>query len=295
MRFIWRGLKKLALARTGSGLGLDLEALLLHAELDRLKAEPRHQREKSLIPFGYKVYSQQDEDGILREIFRRIGVAHKVFVEFGVGNGLENNTLALLFEGWQGLWLEASARHVRAITTHLACVIRTGRLQVVPCFVTKGNIDALISSHIRPGEIDLLSVDIDGNDFHVFSAITCVRPRVVVMEYNAKFPPPVLFCMDYRESYVWQGDDCFGASLKYLEVHLEERGYRLVGCSLSGVNAFFVRSDLAGDRFLQPFSAENHYEPARYYLARLSSGHPPSYRTLGESLACAAEPLPANP
>jgi hypothetical protein len=268
--------------------------LLLQAELDRLKAEPRHQRDKSLIPFGHKVYSQQDEDGMLREIFRRIGVTNKVFVEFGVGNGLENNTLALLFEGWQGLWIEASAQHVEAIRTHFAKVIRAGRLSVTPAFVTKENIDALISSHVPPGDIDLLSVDIDGNDFHVFSAIACIRPRVVVMEYNAKFPPPMLFCMEYRPSYVWQGDDCFGASLQYLEVALEKKGYRLVGCSLSGVNAFFVRSDLTGDQFLPPFSAENHYEPARYYLARLSSGHRPSYQTLRESLACTAEALPAN-
>jgi hypothetical protein len=294
MKSILRRFRHLASGFAPLAFGQDLEVLLVRAELDRLKGEPRHQRDKSLIPFGYKVYSQQDEDGILREIFRRIGVTNKVFVEFGVGNGLENNTLALLFEGWRGLWIEASAQHVNAIKTHFANVIRAGHLHVLPSFATKGNIDALISSHVRPGEIDLLSVDIDGNDFHIFSAITCICPRVVVMEYNAKFPPPILFCMAYRESHAWQGDDCFGASLKYLEVNFEKRGYRLVGCSLSGVNAFFVRSDLAGDHFLRPFSAENHYEPARYYLARLSSGHRPSYQTLGESLACVVEAFPAN-
>jgi hypothetical protein len=293
MRSILRRFRNLAAGVTPLAFRQDLETLLIRAELDRLQAEPRHRRDKSLIPFGYKVYSQQDEDGILREIFRRIGVTNKVFVEFGVGNGLENNTLALLFEGWQGLWIEASARHVDAITTHFAQVVRAGRLNVIASFVTKGNIDALISSRVRPGEIDLLSVDVDGNDFHIFSAITCIRPRVVVIEYNAKFPPPMLVCMAYRESHAWQGDDCFGASLKYLEVNFERRGYRLVGCSLSGANAFFVRSDLAGDHFLPPFSAENHYEPARYYLARLSSGHRPSYRTLEESLACAPAALPA--
>ena len=71
-------------------------------------------------------------------------------------------------------------------------------------------------------EIDLLSVDIDGNDFHVLKAITCIKPRVIVMEYNSKFPPPILFCMDYNPEHRWQGNDCFGASLKFLEEGLDE-------------------------------------------------------------------------
>ena len=258
-------------------------ALALSAEVDRLRASPRFLDRKCLIPFGHKIYSQTDEDGIIREIFSRIGVTNRTFVEFGVGDGLENNTLALLFDGWQGLWIEGSASLTRRIRANLPSVIRERRLSVTTALVTRDNIDALISAAVPSGEIDLMSVDIDGNDYHVFESVTCVRPRVIVMEYNARFPPPLEYCMAYDAAHVWREDDCFGASLKFLELALARRGYCLVGCSLSGVNAFFVRQDLAHGHFLTPFTAEQHYEPARYYLGGLPSGHPASYRTLERS------------
>ena len=236
------------------------------------------------MPFGHKEYSQNDEDGIIREIFNRIGVTNRTFVEFGVGNGLENNTLALLFDGWNGLWIEGSSRYVKKIRKGFSTVVDSGQLAVTQSFITTENINDLISRNIDESEIDLLSIDIDGNDFHVFKSIDCVRPRVVVIEYNAKFVPPVMFCMQYNESHAWASDDCFSASLKYLEVNFATYGYSLVGCSVTGVNAFFVRNDLIEDNFLEPFTAEQHFEPARYFLAGIPSGHRPSYRTLEKSL-----------
>lgn len=253
-------------------------------EIDRLKASPRYEHPKCLIGFGNKIYSQSDEDGIIREIFNRIGVTNKVFIEFGIGNGLENNTLALLFEYWQGLWIDASTRSIQKIRKHFHSIIDSGYLKVIDSFITKDNINTLISKHLEWREIDLLSIDIDGNDYHILSAIACISPRVIVIEYNAKFTPPVFYCMDYDEAHSWSKDDCFGASLKFLEVQLRESGYSLVGCNLSGTNAFFVRTDLISDQFLEPFTAEQHYEPARYYLSGYFAGHPPTYKTLAKSM-----------
>ncbi|MEM7724984.1 MAG: FkbM family methyltransferase [Cyanobacteria bacterium P01_A01_bin.45] len=253
-------------------------------EIDRLRESKRYQNTKSLIPFGDKVYSQSDEDGIIKEIFQRIGVTNKVFVEFGIGNGLENNTLALLFEDWQGLWIDASSKSINKIKKHFFKIIESGQLKIIQSFITKENIDKLIFSNIQSGEIDLLSIDIDGNDYHVLNNISCITPRVIVIEYNAKFTPPILFCMDYNETHIWEKDDCFGVSLKFLEVNLDKKGYYLVGCNISGVNAFFVRKDIVSDKFLQPFTAENHYEPARYYLSGYFAGHPATYKTLAKSL-----------
>ncbi|MEL7314192.1 MAG: hypothetical protein AAFN08_04475 [Cyanobacteria bacterium J06559_3] len=257
-------------------------------EIERIKENARYRDSRSLVRFGSKIYSQSDEDGIIREIFRRIGVTNRMFVEFGIGNGLENNTLALLFEDWQGLWIDASSRSIKQIREKFAAVIHKEKLKVVQSFITKDNINDLISKKIDDHEIDLLSVDIDGNDYHILNAITCVAPRVIVVEYNAKFAPPTLFCMDYDESHTWKKDDCFGASLKFLEVNLGQKGYCLVGCNVSGVNAFFVRQDLIADQFLAPFTAETHYEPARYYLSGYASGHPASYETLAKSLSMRA-------
>ena len=253
-------------------------------EIERLRENKRYQNPKSLIPFGYKIYSQSDEDGIIHEIFQRIGVTNRIFIEFGIGNGLENNSLALLFADWQGLWIDASERSLQKIRKYWHHIITKGQLKVVQSFITTNNINQLIDSQIDSSEVDLLSVDIDGNDYHIVNAITCIRPRVLVIEYNAKFRPPALFCLDYDATHTWKKDDCFGASLKFLEVNLAQKGYCLVGCNLAGVNAFFVRQDLVQDLFLSPFTAENHYEPARYYLSGYQAGHRASYQTLAKSL-----------
>lgn len=238
----------------------------------------KHTEPKSLVPHGYSVYSQNDEDGMIREIFKRIGVTNRAFVEIGIGNGLTNNTLALLFDGWKGLWIDCSDA-MNVVADRFGAVIDSGALHLIKSRVTKENVDSLIAMKAK-GEIDLLSLDIDGNDFHVLSAIRGIKPRVMVLEYNAKFPPPMAYCMKYDENHAWDGTDKFGASLKWLETRLDERGYALVGCSVVGVNAFFVRKDLVGKHFLEPFTAEKHYQPPRYELVALGSGHKPSYSTL---------------
>jgi len=262
--------------------------LLAHQEIERLRKSERYRDPKNLIPFGYKMYSQNDEDGIIREIYNRIGVTSKYFVEIGIGNGLQNNTYALLFDGWKGLWIDAKSSAIRCIKKYFRKSILEERLKVADAFVTKENINSLLSCRIPDKEIDLLSIDIDGNDFHIFNAITCLSARVVVIEYNAKFVPPTIFCMEYDASHVWQGDDCIGASLKFLEIHLDKKGYYLVGCNLSGTNAFFVRKDLVGDKFLAPFTAEQHYQPPRYDLLNYTPGHWPSYHTLAKTITAAA-------
>lgn len=263
---------------------MQIHQLLVQDKVEHLRQNSRYQNPKSLIPFGYKIYSQSDEDGIIREIFRRIGLTTKTFVEFGIGDGLENNTLSLLFDGWQGLWIDASTESINRIKAHLSSIINIGQLKVVDSFITKRNINDLICHNINHKEIDLLSIDIDGNDYHVFDEITCVNPRVVVIEYNAKFTPPTIFCIEYDESHVFKSDDYFGASLKFLELRFQSKGYCLVGCNLLGSNAFFVRNDLLENKFLEPFTAENHYEPARQYLGGFASGKRPSYKTLERSI-----------
>lgn len=261
-----------------------LVAITKKQAIESLQQKERYRRDGCLVPFGYKMYSKNEEDGLIREIFNRIGATSKTFVEIGVEAGLENNTLALLFEGWRGLWIEGSPEHVRTMQAGFQKTIAEGRLSVAQAFITRGNINQMIGAHFS-GEIDLLSIDIDGNDYHVFDAITVVSPRVLVIEYNGKFRPPVMYCMAYDEKYQWDGTDNFGASLKFLEVNLKEKGYVLVGCNLTGGNAFFVKEALAADRFLPPYTAENHYEPARYELSAHAVGHRPSYKTLENRLA----------
>jgi len=251
--------------------------------LENLKKNHRHQDAKSLVPHGSKTYSQNDEDGIIREIFNRIGTTNKIFVELGVGDGLENNTLALLFDDWKGLWIEGSSRNITKIKKGFARTIVSGQLTVIQSLITKENINDTIASHLDCKEPDLLSIDLDGNDYHVFEAISCIKPRVVIMEYNAKFSPPTSYCMQYDANHVWDSTDKFGASLAFLETSLRKNEYLLVGCNLTGINAFFVRQDLVENKFLEPYTAGKHYEPARY-LGGIRSGHPASYATLEDRM-----------
>jgi hypothetical protein len=230
-----------------------------------------------LEPFGFKVYSQNDEDGIIAEIFRRIGSPSGTFVEFGVGDGLESNTLYLLLQGWCGLWIDGNERYVTKIRSRFDAVIQSNRLSVAHSFIMRDNINPLIGRFVQ-GEIDLLSVDIDGNDYHIWESIEVIQPRLVVIEYNAKFPPPISLAPAYVPNSVWQGDDYMGASLEALVRLGKRKGYSLVGCNITGANAFFVRDDLIADKFAQPFTAANHYHPPRYFLTALyTAGHRPSW------------------
>lgn len=222
-----------------------------------------------LEQYGYKVFSQNDEDGIIQEIFDRIGVTNKKFVEFGVQNGLESNCHYLLYKGWNGLFIEGNEKYCKEIQIKFRPVLENGKLQLINDFVNRNNINQLIGN-IYTGDIDLLSIDIDGNDYHIWKAIHIIKPRVVVIEYNGKFSPDVEWVMAYYEHHNWRGSDWHGASLKSLEILGKEKGYQLVGTNLNGANAFFVRSDLAKGKFYEPAIAEKLYNPLNADIRHIS-------------------------
>ena len=255
------------------------EIAQLHNFIRALLDSPRNAEASRLLKYGYRVYSQADEDGILREIFRRIGEGNRRFVELGVGDGLENNTLFLLVQGWNGIWIEGSERKAAAARKHLAAVISEKRLRLDHHFITVPTIDKKIASFAGERDVDLLSVDLDGNDYYILEAIRSISPRVIVAEYNSKFPPDVSWIIEYNEGHRWDSTDYFGASLKSLETLLAGRGYSLVGCNILGTNAFFVRTDLVGDaKFSAPFTPQNHYEPSRYFLLpAFHAGYPVNF------------------
>jgi hypothetical protein len=242
-----------------------------------LLADSRYDDPKRLERHGFKVYSQNDEDGILQEIFDRIGMTSRTFVEFGVENGLENNTLKLLLEGWSGLWIEGSESYVLQINQKFHDIVTEGRLRVTAAFIDRDNINRLIGAHFT-GEIDLLSIDVDGNDIYILESVDVITPRVIIVEYNGKFPPPISIAQRYNPRHRWAGTDYGGASLAAVTKVANRKGYSLVGCGIVGVNAFFVRNDLLENKFHVPFTAENHYQPARYFLWQTYvSGHPPDW------------------
>jgi len=249
-------------------------------ELRELLADPRYAAPGRLERHGFKVWSQNDEDGILEEIFRRIGTASRSFVEFGVSNGRECNTLKLLVEGWQGLWMESSAADCDHIRRVFAARLGKGQLELLQTIVSPENVYALIAGArvASAGELDLLSIDIDGNDYHVLKAVAKLRARVVVIEYNGKYRPPMDVVLPYDPAHIWDGSDYSGSSLQAIANLAARLGYRLVGTSMIGINAFFVRRDLAGGHFADG-DAATLYNPARYWLTPgYGVGHPPGER-----------------
>lgn len=246
---------------------------LVDLEVDRFRIEllntnSRYKDAANLNRFEHSVFSQCGEDGIIEEIFKRIGHTNRYFVEFGAGNGLQNCTASLLLQNWFGLWIESEPNNVQSITSKFNSLILRHSLTFRQHFVTAENIENIFSDADVPEEFDMLSIDIDGNDYWIWNAITNFHPRVIVCEYNGRFGPGIQWVMKYNPEHIWSGTSYYGASLKSLELLGKKKGYTLVGCSLSGVNAFFVRQDLVMDQFSKNSSSENHFEPQRHFLIR---------------------------
>src|SRR5438067_9272509 len=129
---------------------------ILRQEMTALRELMRAVTPENPALAGYKIYSQTDEDGIIAEIFRRIGDRSRAFIEIGCGNGTENNTHALLLAGWRGAWIDAAPAHIESIAQMIP--LQTPQLRVMQAKVTRENVIGLIeSTQLR--DLDLLSVD----------------------------------------------------------------------------------------------------------------------------------------
>lgn len=227
----------------------------------------KYKNSKRIAHFGESYFSMGTEDGIIREIFRRIGTTNRKFVEIGCNpDGLQNNTLYLLLNRWQGLWIEMSSQILESARQKFAPYISRHDLTILNEQVDWENVNRLIQAGGVTGEIDLFSLDIDSWEYFVWEALDVISPRAVVVEYQSLFGPDIACTIPKDKSFEFKGSYYCGASLKALENLGREKGYALVGCDFSGTNAFFVRTDLVGDLFEAPFTTENHYEPNRTFL-----------------------------
>lgn len=235
-----------------------------------------------LVNLGSKIYSQNDEDGITLEILRRLNIQNGVFAEFGVGDGLENNTLALAAAGWGGFWVggENLAFNPNPLNTTQPNFVYQ------KAWITKSNVVDLYRSGlqaIKKDRCDLISLDLDGNDYYFVQALLTsgALPEVFIVEYNAKFLPPIKFKISYDDNHRWAGDDYFGASLATYNELFTAHGYFLACCNSTGANAFFVKNvhrNLFAD---VPQEIEKLFNEAKYYIYNLDArGHATSLRSI---------------
>lgn len=231
---------------------------------------PQHRDRTGLERYEYSLYSQNGEDGILRYIFDQIGSTNRRFLEFGFGV-TENNSLRLaLHDSFGGVFIDASARSVDLLN-------RTARSRGMPHvrgltqFLTAENVCDVVQRAGCDGPLDLLSIDVDGNDYWLWQALIKDRARVVVIEYNASLGPSMSVTIPYEARFDREKRHpsglYYGASLQALVRLGKRHGYALVGCDSKGVNAFFVRQDCLGALLEQdPVQA---YRP---HKARVDSG-----------------------
>jgi hypothetical protein len=238
-------------ARTGRLRKIDdnVDALIRHAFLNGGLPEPQ-----AMLARRFRGLSQHEEDGIIVALFDRIGADNRRFIEIGAGVNGGNSGFLARECGWTGLMLESAPGRARRLQRRFAPVVH-----VVAAHVTRENINELVTAHGLAGDIDLLSIDIDGIDYWVWEHLSVCRPRVVVVEYNPLFGTERAVTVPYDPQFNRREFDVplaayYGASLPALATLGARKGYRLALLEPRGVNAFFVRDDLARD--LPPLTVE---------------------------------------
>jgi hypothetical protein len=218
------------------------------ADLDRFP--PRSQSDvPGLGRYEYTWLSQNGEDGILRYLFDEIGFESRWLVEFGFGAKQCNALRLLVKEGFNGLLMDGSQENVDFFNFAANKHGIDDRVRAVQAFITRGNLEELITSNGVPRDIDFLSLDVDGNDYWFWETLECVSPRVVCIEYNAGLGPDLSLTVPYDDAFErfsrHPSGFFLGASLAALASLGKRKGYYLIGCDSTGTNAFFLRKDIS--------------------------------------------------
>ena len=225
--------------------------------LYRDRAE-RHLSLPSFDDVEFRAYSQNGEDGILLYLFALLGAPTKRCVEICAGVGFECNSANLIINhGWRALLVDGDEPKVQMAKDFYDANRSTSWFppHIAHAWVTAENVDQYIRGYGFDGDIDLLSLDLDGNDYWIWKAMESVRPRVVVAEYNNAWGPTESRTVPYRPDFtnppkagVPKSENLYvGASLAAMTKLARSKGLRLVGTQRFGFNAFFVREGVGED------------------------------------------------
>ena len=228
---------------------------------------------ESLNEVEFKVFSQWGEDGIVQHLINQIPIENKTFIEFGVEDYREANTRFLLMNNnWKGLIFDESKKNIARIKKDN--IYWKYELTAASHFITRENINDIIEMSGFKGDIGLLSIDIDGNDYWVWGAIDVVQPIIVICEYNNVFgntkAVTIPYVPDFVRTKAHYSNLYYGASLIALCYLAEKKGYDFVGSNSAGSNAFFVRKDLSNK--LRILSTEEGYIESHIRESRNKDG-----------------------
>jgi len=234
----------------------------------------RQKSSKNIQDYEFKVFSQWGEDGILQFLTSALEIPNKTFIEFGVEDFFESNCRFLLVkDNWRGFILDSSPEHINRLRS--SYFYWKYDLRAESTFITRENINESLAQSGFDQDLGILSIDIDGNDYHVLESIAGFRPRILVCEYNAVFGPRRCIVVPYDPRFSrgtrHSSNLYYGASLGALACLTRRLGYSLVGTNSSGNNAFFVRNDLVTGNLLA-LDAEAGFTPSRFRESRDSKG-----------------------
>lgn len=209
-----------------------------------------NKKSTQLSDYEFRIFSQWGEDGIIQYLISKLAIKHKTFIEFGVEDFHEANCRFLLMkDNWSGFVVDGSARNIRQLRR--SYFYWRHSLECKAAFITRENVDSILAESGFEKELGILSIDIDGVDYHVLSALQSWKPSIVIVEYNAVFGSAravtVPYDRDFYRARKHHSNLYYGASLPAFRRLLVERGYVLVGTNSAGNNAFFVRKELLND------------------------------------------------
>jgi len=264
------------LIRLASPMFRDVVSRLENIQLALGRIETRQlnpPRTGSLEDREFKVFSEWGEDGLIQYLINTIPIESKTFVEFGIQNYQESNTRFLLqHDNWSGLVLDCSEADIAAVRR--SPLYARYNLKAVHAWVDRTNINELLTANGVKGDIGLLSIDIDGNDYWVWEAITSVSPRIVICEYNSLFGPSrkvsIPYASDFDRMQAHYSGLYFGASIAALAGLAATKGYSLIASNSSGGNLFFVRNDVLST--LRPRSPSEAYVRCQFRQSRDPAG-----------------------
>jgi hypothetical protein len=260
--------------RAGSGAPSSAEFEQLQLAIGRVESRTvRASQFERLRDAEFRVFSQFGEDGIIQYLVGRVPIERDAFVEFGVQDYRESNTRFLLCnDNWRGLILDGGTAHIDFIRSNLLGWRHS--IEALSLFITTDNINAALSEAGFGGDIGLMSIDIDGNDYWVLDAIDGVRPRILIVEYNSTFGPDAAVSVPYDPAFdrtrAHSSNLYWGASLAAICLAADRKDLAFVGSNSAGNNAFFVRNDVRGD--LPAITTKACWVDARFRESRDAAG-----------------------
>ncbi len=226
---------------------------------------------RNINDYEFKIFSQFGDDGIIQYLVKNISIQNEVFIEFGVENYFESNTRFLMMNNnWAGFVMDGSEDAMQSLKNQSWYYKYSLTHKAI--FIDKDNINELLEN-TGFSNIGLLSIDLDGNDYHILTEIDLSRlnPSILIVEYNSVFGKDRPITIPYDKAFfrtnAHYSNLYYGASLSALNYAASNKGYSLIGCNLAGNNAYFVKNSLLNDK-VKELSVEEAFKESKFRESR---------------------------